>query len=247
MSSSDPVPTDSVPPDGVPTDRVPTNRVPTNRAPANRVPTGTQAAGRVVAELGRPETPEETARRKAENSRAHRANQTTRNLILALIASLAIVLFTVLVVVRPSNNLVKTINYRAVAAQAQQAVSVKLAAPPLSKQWTSNDAELKYDNGKTVDWYVGLLTPGNQFIAIEQGVDTSNTWFGSLLGRAPVTGHLTIAGVHWTEYNQRQSSGAGNFQYSLAATIGPSNFVLHGSADDAEFSELATAIAKELK
>ncbi|HEX4057515.1 MAG TPA: DUF4245 domain-containing protein [Galbitalea sp.] len=208
---------------------------------------GREVAGRVVAELGRPETPDETAARRAETSRAHRANQTTRNLVLAIIASLGIVLFAVLVVVRPSTSLVKAVDYRAVAAQAQPAVDAKLAAPALPKGWASNDAELKTDSGETIDWYVGLITPKQQFIAIEQGVDTSDTWFGSLLGKSPVTGHLTIAGVRWVVYNRRQASPTGNFAYSLAGSIGTSHFVLHGSADKAEFSQLATAIAKELK
>ncbi|MDQ1548282.1 MAG: hypothetical protein QOH69_3186 [Actinomycetota bacterium] len=199
--------------------------------------------GRVVAELGRPETPEETAARKAENSRAHRANQTTRNLILALLASLAIVLFTVLVVVRPGTNLVTPVNYRSVAAQAQKDVSETLASPALPSGWHSNDAELKTDSGKTVTWYVGLITPKQQFIALEQGIHTSDTWFGSLLGKAQATGHVTIDGVRWTVYDQRGASGVGNFPYALAATIDGSQLVLHGSASNAEFRVLASAVA----
>jgi hypothetical protein len=207
---------------------------------------GRIVAGRVVAELGRPETPEETAARKAENSRAHRANQTTRNLILALLASLAIVLFTVLVVVRPGTDLVTPVDYKTVAAQAQKDVSDTLASPNLPTGWRSNDAELKTDSGKTVTWYIGLITPKQQFIALEQGIHTSDTWFGSLLGKAQATGHVTIAGTRWTIYNQRTASGVGNFPYSLAATINGSRVVLHGSADDAEFSELASAVAAQL-
>jgi hypothetical protein len=212
-----------------------------------RVVAGSASQLRVVAELGRPETPEETAARKAENSRAHRANQTTRNLVLALLASLAIVLFVVLVVVRPSTNLVSPVNYRSVAAQAQQGVSETLAAPPLPHGWQSNDAELKSDSGKTVTWYVGLITPKQQFVAIEQGIDTSDTWFGSLLGKAQPTGHVTIAGVDWTVYNQRNVADVGNYSYSLAGTVGSSHLVLHGSASDAEFRVLATAIGAQLR
>jgi Protein of unknown function (DUF4245) len=211
-----------------------------------RVPSGRLIAGPVVAELGRPETPEETATRKAENSRAHRANQTTRNLVLALLASLAIVLFVVLVVVRPSTNLVSPVNYRSVATQAQQGISETLVAPPLPHGWQSNDAELKSDSGKTVTWYVGLITPKQQFIAIEQGIGTSNTWFGSLLGKAQPTGYATIAGVHWTVYNQRNVADVGNYSYSLAGTVGSSHLVLHGSASVAEFRVLATAIGSQL-
>jgi hypothetical protein len=206
----------------------------------------TPGSGRIVAELGRPETPEETAARKAENSRAHRANQTTRNLILALLASLAIVLFTVLIVVRPGNDLVTPVNYRAVASQAQKNVSEPLAAPKLPTAWRANDAQLKSDTGKTVTWYVGLITPKQQFIAIEQGVKTSDTWFGSLLGKAQPTGHVTIAGIQWTVYSQRSGGGAGNYSYSLAGTVGSSRLVLHGTASDAEFHVLAVAIGTQL-
>ena len=55
---------------------------------------------RVVAELGRPETPEETAARQAENSLKHRQRQTVTNLVLALGASLLVVLALVLLVPR---------------------------------------------------------------------------------------------------------------------------------------------------
>ncbi len=54
----------------------------------------------VVAELGRPETPEETAERKAENSRNHRNRQTVNNLVLSLIATVAVVALIVLFVPR---------------------------------------------------------------------------------------------------------------------------------------------------
>lgn len=207
---------------------------------------GRIVAGRVVAELGRPETPEETVARKAENSRAHRANQTTRNLILALIASLGLVLFLVLVVVRPSTNLVAPVNYRAVAAQAQHAIPVLLAAPPLPKGWSSNDAELKSGSGGAQTWYIGFITPKKQFIALEQGIDRSSSWSGSMIGNVQPTGHVTIYGVRWTEYDQRTNADAGNFGYSMAATIGATRFVLHGNAGNAEFRVLANSVTAPL-
>jgi hypothetical protein len=206
---------------------------------------------RIVAELGRPETPDETAARKAENSRAHRANQTTRNLILALLASLAVVLFVVLVVIRPDNTSVKYVNYRSVAASAQPSVSQPLVAPALPATWKSNSAVLKDGDGDGTTWYVGLITPKQQFIAIEEGISTGDTWFGSLLGKAQPTGHATIAGVRWTIYDQRTTADSGNFQYSLTATVAHIHFVLHGSAAGtahvpAEYAQVATGVAQFL-
>ena len=59
-------------------------------------------APRVVAELGRPETAQETADRKAEFSRTYRASQNTRNLIAALLVTLAVVVVIVFAVPRGS-------------------------------------------------------------------------------------------------------------------------------------------------
>jgi hypothetical protein len=44
-------------------------------------------AKRVVAELGRPETPEEEAARRAENSRLYRQRKTVNNLVYSLIVT----------------------------------------------------------------------------------------------------------------------------------------------------------------
>src|SRR5690606_28187846 len=58
----------------------------------------------IVAELGRAETPQETAERKAAASATRRTNQTALNLFIAVLASLAIVAFLVMVVVRPDQG-----------------------------------------------------------------------------------------------------------------------------------------------
>jgi hypothetical protein len=202
---------------------------------------------RIVAELGRPETPAETAARKAATSRAHRENQTTRNLILALLASLVIVLFTVLVVVRQAPTVPSSVDYRSIAAQAQQDITQPIAAPSLPKGWRANDAELKDAGGKSQTWYVGFLTPKQQFIALEEGIDPNSGWLTSILGTIQSTGSKTINGVRWTVYDQRTASDPGNFGYSIAATIKGVPVVLHGSADDAEFEKLATAVSTEIQ
>ena len=63
---------------------------------------GTDENGRpIVAELGRAETPQETADRKAISSAKRRSNQTVINLVIAVVASLGIVVFLLVVVVRP--------------------------------------------------------------------------------------------------------------------------------------------------
>src|SRR5688500_11645950 len=121
----------------------------------------------IVAELGRPETPQETADRKAATSRKHRANQTLLNLVVALVASLAIVLFLVLVVVRPASAPVDPVDYVAVAADAQAGATEPLIAPVLPPGWYANDARFG-TTAEVATWYIGLITPSTQFIALNQ-------------------------------------------------------------------------------
>lgn len=199
----------------------------------------------VVAELGRPETPDETAARKAENSRKHRANQTLLNLVVALVASLGIVLFLVVVVVRPDPGTIKPIDYATVAAEAQGGASEPLIVPELNDGWYANDA--RYQNvSEILTWYIGFVTPERQFIALNQGIEANPTWQSAVLDGAEATGSVSIDGLTWTTYDQRDSDDPGNFAFSMTTVVEGSTLVLHGTAVDAEFEELARSIADEV-
>jgi hypothetical protein len=214
--------------------------------PAPKQPRAKQP--RIVAELGRPETPDETARRKAENTRKHYANQTAVNLTLSIVASLAVVLFLVLVVVRPGGTVNRQeIDYQSVAQSAESNVDVALAAPDLPSGWTSNRADISTGTADGVaTWYVGLITPTEQFIALEQGVDANATWVANAVQARPATGSTTIAGLDWQVYDRRDGESPGNYAYSMTTTVDRSSYVLHGTADDVEFEQLATALAEQL-
>jgi hypothetical protein len=203
-------------------------------------------SGRIVAELGRPETPDETADRKAESSRKHRANQTLRNLILATAASLGVVLFLVLVVVRPTSMPSAPVDYHQLASDTQSAVSAPLANPSLSSSWKANSATFDEGNDGVRSWYIGFITPETQFIGLKQGIKANPTWVSTQLDQAKRSGAITIAGIKWDVYNQRDSTNPGNFAYSLSTTVGASTFLLYGSATTPEFRTLATALATQL-
>ncbi|WP_144710607.1 DUF4245 domain-containing protein [Curtobacterium pusillum] len=209
----------------------------------------TDADGRpIVAELGRPETPEETWARKDAARTARRQHQTAFNLVLALIASLGIVLFLVAVVVRPDTSVGdRTVDYQQVASQAK-VPGVTLAAPALPKDFTSNRADYKDKTSDGVSvWTVGLITPDKQFISLQQGIDANATWVSNELEQHAATGSRTIAGTKWTVYDRRaEGDDAGNQAYSLVSTFGKNTVVLAGTANDSSFRTVATAVAKQL-
>lgn len=206
-----------------------------------------QASQRIVAELGRPETVEETAARKAESARKHRANQTLFNLVLALAACLAVVLFLVVVVVRPSFDATPKVDYQKLASDAQPTVSEPLASPTLPKSWSVNSARLRKGADGVVSWTIGFITPTPQYIGLVQGLKANPTWVAAQIDQANPSGKVTIAGVRWTVYDKRATAkSTDEYAYALSATIGKSSFVLHGSATASEFRAVATALATQL-
>ena len=200
------------------------------------------AEPRVVAELGRPETPEETAARKAANSRNYRASKTTRNLIVALLSSLAIVLLVALVVVRPDQAPRPPVDYTSIAAEST--ASAPLVSPVLPKGWKANKAELSTGNDDIESWYIGFVTPENQFVAMTQGIDANQSWVAAQLSDIEKTATTTIDGVEWTLYDNRDDDEPGNYAYAMTAQLDGSNYVLNGTASEAEFTELAKAVTR---
>jgi hypothetical protein len=212
---------------------------------------GTDENGRpIVAELGRPETPQETADRKAASRLAHRSNQNVLNLVIALGASLLVVFLIVIVVVRPDQAASpKTVDWTAVARDAQQSVSTPLIVPTLPRTWSANRAELvdaKTASDGIASWQIGFLTPTTQYIGLDQGISANPSWVATQLSDKTVTGDETYGGVAWKVYDHRTADHPGNLAYALVATIGESTVVLAGTGSDVEFATLATEIAGEL-
>lgn len=201
----------------------------------------------VVAELGRPETAEETWARKDSARRARRQHQTAFNLVLALIASLGIVVFLVAVVARPDGAVDRSVDYQQVASQAD-VPGVTLAAPELPDSYSANRADYKDKAADGVDvWTVGFLTPDKQYVGLQQGIDANPTWVANQLDQQAATGSRSIGGTKWTVYDRRaEGKDAGNQAYALVATFGRNTVVLAGTADDASFRKIAAGVAKQL-
>lgn len=167
--------------------------------------------------------------------------------MIALIASLAIVLIAVLIVVRPTPPDAEPVDYAGIAAQVQPDHEAQILAPSLPKQWRSNSARIQTGADGVAVWYVGFLTPGNGFIGMTQGIDANATWLAAKLQGAKSSGSIEIDGLQWTLYDQRSKEDVGNLEFVMTTTAGESTLVLAGTADDGQFSVLATAIAAQIE
>ncbi|MDH6423005.1 DUF4245 domain-containing protein [Aurantimicrobium minutum] len=203
---------------------------------------------KIVAELGRPETPAETAARKAENSRLYRSRKTINNLIYSLLVTVGLVLVIYFMVPRAEGDPNWKIDYVAQSEIASQSLGEDLLVPAMPEQWRANAAELRNaTNGQVISWYIGFITPADKFIAFNEAFDADATWISNTLKDYPATGEITIDGQVWTVYDNRAMNDAGNVQYALVTTSGRSTVVLFGTADNAEFEQLATSITADLR
>lgn len=203
---------------------------------------------RIVAELGRPETPAETAARVTENSRKYRSRKTLNNLVFSLLVTVGAVVVLVLLVPRSNTVIDRNVDYSEVLTQLQVGVDEPLVSPVLPEDWRSNAAEWRPGTNDGVPfWYIGLLTPENSFIGLSQAIDANATWLADKLQDAAATDVVTIDGVDWDVYvNLLPEKDRGNFEYALVTTAGSSTYLLVGTADETEFAVLAAALAESV-
>ena len=182
----------------------------------------------------------------AERRAARRANQTTFNLVLALVASLGIVLFLVIVVVRPETSL-PTVDYVAVGSRAQ-GVDERFVVPELPDTWTANRSEfVGAPSDGVTRWETGFLTPEGDFITMVQGVEANESWVADQVADARSDDDIRIDGRDWDVYDRRDVDDPGNRAYALVTSADELTVVLYGTATDAEFELLAIAISEELR
>jgi hypothetical protein len=204
-------------------------------------------APRVVAELGRPETPDETAARKAESSRVHRASQNTRNLIAALLVTLAVVAVIIFGVPRGTPPDSEPIDVTAVAAQVAASEGRPVLSPETPERWLVNRAAL--DGEESVRAWTIVYAPADEdargFLRVSQGLDADQAWPARLLAGAGVTEKVEIGGVAWDRYDV-DPARSGNVSVAIATAAGPDTILIYGDATDAKLDELAGSVASEV-
>lgn len=198
---------------------------------------------RIVAELGRPETPEETAARKAESSRVHRASQNTRNLVAALIVTIAVVVVIILAVPRGTPPEAAPIDVAAVAKSLAAARERTVIVPDAPDDWRVNAASVTGDGPQA--WTV-VYAPETGFVRVEQGFDADPAWPTRVLGGAAVEDTVTIDGITWDRYDISDPSRAGNITMALSTEAGPDTILIYGKTDADTLEQAAAAVASEV-
>ncbi|WEK14738.1 MAG: DUF4245 family protein [Candidatus Microbacterium phytovorans] len=186
---------------------------------------------RIVAELGRPETPDETAARKAESSRVYRSSQTFRNLIAALIVTVAVVAVVYFGVPRGNPPAPEPVDVAAAASVVASERDRPVVEPEVPASWRANAARVE-DGAWTV-----VYAPPKGFVRIAQGFDAAEDWPTTLLGGYAPTGTTTVDGITWDVYDLPGDAG---IRYALVTDAGADTVAVYGSMS-AETAETAAA------
>jgi hypothetical protein len=201
----------------------------------------------ISADLGRPETPEETAARKAEQSRLYRARKTINNLVYSLLVTVGLAVVIYFLVPHPNANPDWAVDYVKIGAETQATTGESLDIPTMPKTWKANQAKLTGGGAAgPIVWRVGFVTPTNDYISYRQGIDADTTWVKVILKDKRQTGTREIGGLVWQEFDNRSVEGAGNLAYALVTVAGGDTYILNGTAPTAQFTELSTAVSQAL-
>lgn len=201
---------------------------------------------RVVAELGRPETPDETAARKAESSRVYRSSQNVRNLVAALLATLAVVVVIIFAVPRGTPPAREPVDVAAAAARIAEAEGRTVIAPRMDG-WVVNRAGIE-GNG-SVRAFTVVYTPAGDdergFLRVAQGFDADPSWPARVLSGSAPEDTVSIDGITWDRYDL-DPDRTGNISVALATTAGTDTVLVYGAADDDALEKTARSVTDQI-
>jgi len=178
-----------------------------------------------------------------------RARQTVTNLILALVASLGIMLAIVLIVPRDDTSRIQPVDYKSIAADAQSSSGKQVVAPELPAGWWANSARWSEKPADGVqNWYTGFVGPKNQYIGLTQAFGINPTWLAFQVKDAVKTGTQAIDAYTWDIYEaQMPSSPPKTKDYMMVLKYNTSDVaIIYGVAKPQDFVEIAKAIQTKL-
>ena len=206
----------------------------------------------VVAGLGRPETPAETAARKAVDSHNYRARKTVNNLVLSLLVSLGLVLVIVLMVPRGTGGFEdRSVDVAALAADASPSAGRTLAAPEVPEGWKAKQALLRQSEGITY-WQINYTTADEAYAAVVQaftadGSPVDEAWIATQLEQQTPTGSEQLGGLEWVVYDHPdRSSDHANMRFGLASDTGDGALLVYGTDTPGTLRVLATEVAASI-
>ena len=175
-----------------------------------------------------------------------RAKQTVRNLIYSLLVTLALTLVIVMIVPRDDGNRIQPVDYAGITQTVQASVEEPLIAPALDTDWWVNAARIEKGLGVQT-WYVGIITPDDQYIGLTQAFESNPSWLANKLQGNWLDVTLEIEGRTWEVWpTLLPSVPKGTKEYAMVHSFENQAVVIYGTASEEDFLKLATRISQDL-
>jgi hypothetical protein len=159
-----------------------------------------------------------------------------------MVRSLAVVLVVVgaivaLNIAEQPDPVVRDVDYPAAIALARQQATYDVLGPdPVPAGWRVSSARTERD-GDGVAWHVGLVTPREEYAAVEQSDGDQRTFVDSFVPGSRAVGTERVAGRTWT-----RRAGGTTDDRALVLESGAVTTLVTGSASWAELAELAGSL-----
>jgi hypothetical protein len=185
----------------------------------------------------------------SDSAARHRARQTVINLILALGASIGLVVTLVLIVPRDDSNRIKGIDYTAISqkAKADSGFEVITITPP--DAWWSNNASLTTNNIDTVPVFkAGFVGSDIKYVGYTQAFNANPTWLALSLNGKVLTEQYSSKHFKWDVYESIvENNPKKTMDYIMVLNYKDEDYLLlYGVAEPSEFKSFIDSIDKEL-
>lgn len=205
----------------------------------------------IVAELGRPETPGETATRKAENSRLYRQRKTVNNLVFSLLVTVGVVFVIYLMVPRGVGDFEdRSVDVAQLAEQS--GADRPLVVPDVPETWKAKQATLTAEDDGINFWQIHYTTEHGSYATVVQAYRTDGTpvaaeWIAEKLEGQDPTGTDQLGGIDWTVYDhpERRADHV-NMRFGLTGESQDSTLLVYGTDDGGTIRVLATQVADSI-
>ena len=185
----------------------------------------------------------------SDSAARHRARQTVINLILALGASIGLVVTLVLIVPRDDSSRIREIDYTAISqkAKADSGFNVITITPP--ENWWSNNAMLTTNNIDTVPVFkAGFVGSDIKYVGYTQAFNANPTWLALSLNGKVLTKQYSSEHYTWDVYESIvRNEPKKTMDYIMVLNYKDQDYMLvYGVAEDSEFKTFIDSIDEEL-
>lgn len=161
-----------------------------------------------------------------EEMRFLRKNSNWVNMIIAILACLAVVVVILFIAPQPNVDPDRVVDYQGIAEQSEGNADFDLIVPQIPSGWSSNEATLdRLHDSEYTSWYMSFIGPQDQWVSIEQAKASEN-WAKKRVEDSTAAESVTVGGLEYQIYRADDAkehwvTNKGDVYVVITATAAP--------------------------